>query len=69
MVFPPKKLLSDIIDVYLHLNCDLFLDALVRDERSYSKATYDKATRIIEKTYIKSSVCKFAKLFASLSVV
>ena len=31
----PKKLLQRITDIYLHLDCDTFAQAVANDERSY----------------------------------
>ncbi|KAF9194266.1 hypothetical protein BGZ51_000426 [Haplosporangium sp. Z 767] len=52
--FQPRILLSDIIAIYLHLDCDTFIAALARDERSYSAGIFHKASRILEGRNLKS---------------
>lgn len=39
----PRRLLGQIFDIYLHLNCDQFAAALAADERSFAKQFFDKA--------------------------
>ncbi|KAI9276222.1 ubiquitin elongating factor core-domain-containing protein [Sporodiniella umbellata] len=52
--FQPRKLLSEIIDVYLHLNSDTFVEAVSRDGRSYKKSYFSKAASILQKHGLKS---------------
>ena len=47
-------LLSDIISIYLHLDCPTFIAALARDDRSYSAGIFNKASRILEGRNLKS---------------
>lgn len=53
--FQPRKLLSEIIDVYLHLNSDTFVEAVARDGRSYKKVYFSKAASILQKHGLKST--------------
>ncbi|KAF9919148.1 hypothetical protein BX616_000836 [Lobosporangium transversale] len=52
--FQPRTLLSDIISVYLHLDCPKFIAALARDDRSYKASIFHKASRILEGRNLKS---------------
>ncbi|KAI8084119.1 ubiquitin elongating factor core-domain-containing protein [Gilbertella persicaria] len=52
--FQPRKLLSEIIDIYLNLNSDVFVQAVARDGRSYRKEYFSKAASILQKHNIKS---------------
>lgn len=47
-------LLSDIIDIYLHLDCPTFIAALARDDRSYKASIFYKASDILEGRQLKS---------------
>lgn len=47
--------MSDIIDIYLHLDCPVFIAALARDDRSYSAGIFQKASRILEGRNLKSA--------------
>ncbi|KAI8373503.1 ubiquitin elongating factor core-domain-containing protein [Choanephora cucurbitarum] len=53
--FQPRKLLSEIIDVYLNLNSPVFVQAVARDGRSYRKEYFSKAAFILQKHNIKST--------------
>lgn len=52
--FQPRKLLSEIIDVYLNLNSTTFVEAVARDGRSYRKEYFSKAASILQKHGLKS---------------
>lgn len=52
--FQPRKLLSEIIDVYLNLNSPAFVEAVARDGRSYRKEYFSKAASILQKHGLKS---------------
>ncbi|KAI1314793.1 hypothetical protein EDD11_001721 [Mortierella claussenii] len=52
--FQPRILLSDIVAIYLHLDCPEFITALARDDRSYSAGIFHKASRILEGRNLKS---------------
>ncbi|KAG0329633.1 hypothetical protein BGZ99_001240 [Dissophora globulifera] len=52
--FQPRILLSDIIAIYLNLDCPAFIVALARDDRSYSANIFYKASRILEGRNLKS---------------
>ncbi|KAK7093486.1 ubiquitin conjugation factor E4 B-like isoform X2 [Littorina saxatilis] len=60
----PKKLLNTLTDIYLHLDCDLFLTAIAADERSYSKELFDDAITRVIKARIKtdSEIAHFRRL-------
>ncbi|KAI9321206.1 ubiquitin elongating factor core-domain-containing protein [Dichotomocladium elegans] len=51
--FQPKVLLSEIIDIYLHLSCPQFVEAVARDSRSYQKEYFSKAASILLKQRMK----------------
>lgn len=51
--FQPRVLLSEIIDIYLHLNCPAFVEAVARDGRSYKKEYFSRAASIILKHRLK----------------
>ncbi|CDH50642.1 ubiquitin conjugation factor e4 [Lichtheimia corymbifera JMRC:FSU:9682] len=51
--FQPRVLLSEIIDIYLHLNCPTFVEAVARDGRSYKKEYFSKAASIMLKQRLK----------------
>ncbi|KAI8604217.1 ubiquitin elongating factor core-domain-containing protein [Dissophora ornata] len=53
--FQPRILLSDIIAIYLNLDCPTFISALARDDRSYSASIFYKASRILEGRSLKSA--------------
>ncbi|XP_055958481.1 ubiquitin conjugation factor E4 B [Patella vulgata] len=51
----PKKLLNSLTDIYLHLDCEKFVEANCNDERSYSKALFDDAIARMTKACIKTT--------------
>ncbi|ORX94013.1 hypothetical protein K493DRAFT_315713 [Basidiobolus meristosporus CBS 931.73] len=51
--FNPRQLLSDIVSVYLHLNCPEFVQAIARDTRSYQKELFIKAAGIMSRFGLK----------------
>ncbi|GAA5817498.1 hypothetical protein MFLAVUS_011046 [Mucor flavus] len=53
--FEPRKLLSEIIDVYLNLNSEKFVEAVARDGRSYKKEYFSKAASILQKHGLKQA--------------
>ncbi|KAL9552599.1 hypothetical protein MBANPS3_003682 [Mucor bainieri] len=53
--FQPRKLLSEIMDVYLNLNSPTFVEAVARDGRSYRKEYFSKAASILQKHGLKST--------------
>ncbi|KAI8978027.1 ubiquitin elongating factor core-domain-containing protein [Pilobolus umbonatus] len=53
--FQPRKLLSEIIDIYLNLNSDTFVSAVAHDGRSYKKEYFSKAASILQKHGLKSA--------------
>ncbi|XP_055375638.1 ubiquitin conjugation factor E4 B [Condylostylus longicornis] len=52
----PRRLLGQIFDIYLHLDCDRFAQALAADERSFEKHLFDDAANRIERLGIRSTV-------------
>jgi ubiquitin conjugation factor E4 B len=53
--FHPKQLLGDFIDIFLNLGVsDNFVMAVARDGRSYKPATFDAASRLLQRLNIKS---------------
>ncbi|XP_074654460.1 ubiquitin conjugation factor E4 B-like [Tubulanus polymorphus] len=60
----PRKLLNQLTNIYLHLDCDDFAKAIANDERSYRKALFDDAISRMVKANIKteSEIAQFRKL-------
>ncbi|XP_013109413.2 ubiquitin conjugation factor E4 B [Stomoxys calcitrans] len=52
----PRRLLGQIFDIYLHLDCDRFAQALAADERSFQKHLFDDAANRIERLSIRSGI-------------
>jgi ubiquitin conjugation factor E4 B len=52
----PRRLLSQLVDIYLHLDCDQFAAALAGDERSFRKELFDDAAARLERLSIKTPV-------------
>ncbi|KAF7278364.1 hypothetical protein GWI33_008496 [Rhynchophorus ferrugineus] len=52
----PRRLLSQLVDIYLHLDCDSFAEALASDERSFSKQLFADAASLMERVGIKTLV-------------
>ncbi|XP_059477156.1 ubiquitin conjugation factor E4 B [Neocloeon triangulifer] len=50
----PRRLLSQLVDIYLHLDCLEFAAALAGDERSFKQELFDDATARLEKALIKT---------------
>lgn len=61
----PRRLLGQLVDIYLHLSCDEFAAALAADERSFDKNFFNDAADRIERLRIRSAVEveKFRSLF------
>ncbi|XP_042199483.1 ubiquitin conjugation factor E4 B isoform X2 [Callorhinchus milii] len=54
--FEPKKLLDQLTDIYLHLDCPRFAKAIADDQRSYSKELFDEVILKMKKAGIKSTI-------------
>ncbi|KAJ3644556.1 hypothetical protein Zmor_022280 [Zophobas morio] len=52
----PRRLLSQLVDIYLHLDCDQFAGALAGDERSFRKELFDDAAARLDRLSIKTPV-------------
>lgn len=52
----PRRLLSQLVDIYLHLDCDTFAEALASDERSFSRLLFNDAASLMERVAIKTPV-------------
>uniref|UniRef100_A0A336M9J2 Ubiquitin conjugation factor E4 B n=1 Tax=Culicoides sonorensis TaxID=179676 RepID=A0A336M9J2_CULSO len=52
----PRRLLGQIIDIYLHLSCDKFATAMAADERSFSASSFNDAAKRIERLSIRSTI-------------
>ncbi|XP_066992504.2 ubiquitin conjugation factor E4 B isoform X2 [Anabrus simplex] len=50
----PRRLLSQLADIYLHLDCDEFAAALAGDERSFKKELFEDAATRMERAMIKT---------------
>lgn len=51
----PRNLLSQLVDIYLHLDCDNFAAALASDERSFCKELFTDAANRLQKSAIKTT--------------
>ncbi|GBP49522.1 Ubiquitin conjugation factor E4 B [Eumeta japonica] len=51
----PRRLLSQLVDIYLHLDSQQFHAALAADERSFRKELFDDAARRLSKSCIKTT--------------
>lgn len=51
----PRRLLSQVVDIYLHLDCESFAAAIAADERSFRKELFEDAALRIERISIKSA--------------
>ncbi|KAI8898611.1 ubiquitin elongating factor core-domain-containing protein [Globomyces pollinis-pini] len=53
--FDPRKLLSELVDIFIHLSHrSEFVAAVARDERSFDKAVFQRAASILNKHSLKS---------------
>ncbi|XP_060521992.1 ubiquitin conjugation factor E4 B [Cylas formicarius] len=52
----PRRLLSQLVDIYLHLDCDAFAEALAGDERSFRRELFNDALVRLERNAIKTPV-------------
>ncbi|XP_022906656.1 ubiquitin conjugation factor E4 B [Onthophagus taurus] len=51
----PRWLLGHIVDIYLHLDCEKFAEALAGDERSFRRELFTDAALRMERSSIKSA--------------
>lgn len=51
----PRRLLSQLFDIYLHLDCDKFAEAIAADERSFEKGFFHQVADRIDKLKFRSS--------------
>ncbi|XP_068249521.1 ubiquitin conjugation factor E4 B-like [Palaemon carinicauda] len=60
----PRKLLEQIVDIYLHLDSDKFAEAIATDERSFKRELFETAASKLERAVIKSTseVAKFRSI-------
>ncbi|XP_071535625.1 ubiquitin conjugation factor E4 B-like [Panulirus ornatus] len=49
----PRKLLEQLVDIYLHLDSDRFYEAIANDERSFSRELFETAASKLERAIIK----------------
>lgn len=52
----PRRLLSQLFDIYLHLDCEEFAAAIAADERSFDKEFFEKVANRILELKLRSSV-------------
>lgn len=52
----PRKLLSQLFDIYLHLSCDKFAAAIAADERSFDKDFFEKVAIRMNELQLRSSI-------------
>ncbi|GLG94106.1 Ubiquitin conjugation factor E4 B [Gryllus bimaculatus] len=67
----PRRLLSQLADIYLHLDCEEFAAALAGDERSFKKELFEDAANRMERALIKtpSEIDKFRSLAEKASEI
>ncbi|KXJ68611.1 hypothetical protein RP20_CCG002478 [Aedes albopictus] len=67
----PRRLLGQLIDIYLHLSCDEFAAALAADERSFEKHLFEDAANRVERLGIRTlvEVDDFRKLIHQASEI
>lgn len=67
----PRRLLGQIVDIYIHLSSEEFAASLARDERSFEKHLFEYAAEKIEKNNIRSAieVEKFRSLIQKASEI
>uniref|UniRef100_A0A0A9Z5W3 Ubiquitin conjugation factor E4 B n=1 Tax=Lygus hesperus TaxID=30085 RepID=A0A0A9Z5W3_LYGHE len=60
----PRRLVSQLVDIYLHLDCEKFAAAIAADERSFKIELFEDAGSRLQRSLIKSTteVQKFKKL-------
>ncbi|XP_015113341.1 ubiquitin conjugation factor E4 B [Diachasma alloeum] len=51
----PRTLLGQLVDIYLHLDCDNFAAALASDERSFGKELFNDAANRLGRSAIKTT--------------
>ena len=54
--FFPKRLLDHLTDIYLHLDCEGFVNAVAGDDRSYSNELFIESCKIMSRTQVKSQI-------------
>ncbi|XP_051961212.1 ubiquitin conjugation factor E4 B isoform X1 [Xyrauchen texanus] len=54
--FEPKKLLDQLTDIYLQLDCARFAKAIADDQRSYSRELFEEIISKMRKAGIKSTI-------------
>lgn len=52
----PRRLLSQLFDIYLHLSCDEFAGAIAADERSFDKDFFERVAVRISEMKLRSSI-------------
>lgn len=66
----PKKILDKLTDIYLHLDCAKFAEAVVNDERCYSKQLFQDAIGCMRKGRIPEvKLEKFSELAENLEKI
>uniref|UniRef100_A0A2M4B9X5 Ubiquitin conjugation factor E4 B n=2 Tax=Anopheles marajoara TaxID=58244 RepID=A0A2M4B9X5_9DIPT len=67
----PRRLLGQLVDIYLHLSCDEFAAALAADERSFEKHFFEDAAKRVERIGIRTrpQVDEFRKLIEKASEI
>jgi ubiquitin conjugation factor E4 B len=61
----PRRVLDQLTDIYLHLDSDVFAQALAADERSFRFELFEEAAVRLERALIKAplQVCLICHLF------
>lgn len=67
----PRRLLGQLVDIYIHLNCDEFANALATDERCFEKHLFNDVVDRIQRYAIRSAIEmeKFANLIQKASEI
>ncbi|KAK8726998.1 hypothetical protein OTU49_009871 [Cherax quadricarinatus] len=60
----PRKLLEQLVDIYLHLDSTRFYESIANDERSFKRELFETAASKLERAVIKcsSEVAKFRSI-------
>lgn len=67
----PRILLGQLVDIYLHLDCDSFAAALASDERSFCEELFDDAVNRLDRSVIKTpnEIARFRVLAERAAVI
>lgn len=52
----PRRLLGQLFDIYLHLDCEKFASAIAADERSFDREFFAKVAKRVSELALRSSI-------------